>query len=131
LVLYVRLFAILGFTWVFGLATVLVPNEDEEGSWKYSLEQVLIYLYVIFSGLQGFFIFVVFTANKRVFGLYKNLLFKLCCKRKMKRKQSEPSSSTSCKCKNGVCKNKKVVESIESEDFQQANVNLTVNEPKR
>ena len=67
-----RIFCILGFTWFFGLVTIFIPP-DEPGSFCYTLETILVYLHVIFNGLQGVFIFSVFTTNQRVFGLYKGL----------------------------------------------------------
>ena len=78
LVLYVRIFSILGFTWVFGLLTILLPSDGDKGSWEYTVERILVLCYVIFNGLQGFYIFLVFTANRRVFNLYKGLCVRIC-----------------------------------------------------
>ena len=76
--LYIRIFCILGFTWLFGLLTVFIPNGGGE-----SVEKILVYFHVIFNGLQGVFIFSVFTTNKRVYNLYKKALSE--CKHKTKR----------------------------------------------
>ncbi len=71
LVLYVRIIAILGkdenakhcdsvaraffldvgFTWFFGLLTIFVPP-DAEDDWADVTETILVFLYVIFNGLQ-------------------------------------------------------------------------------
>ncbi|XP_059085608.1 uncharacterized protein LOC131882478 [Tigriopus californicus] len=67
--LYIRIFCILGFTWLFGLLTILVPSTEA----MRSVEMILVYFHVIFNGLQGVFIFSVFTTNKRVFNLYKEM----------------------------------------------------------
>ncbi len=40
-----------GFTWLFGLLTILIPPDPEE-DWLYTVERTLVFLYVIFNGLQ-------------------------------------------------------------------------------
>ena len=70
LILYVRIFSILGFTWIFGLLPILIPDDVSNGIDDLSV--VSMFLFVIFNGMQGTFIFFVFTANKRVLKLYQN-----------------------------------------------------------
>ncbi len=41
-----------GFTWLFGLATIFIPPEVAEEDWAHVVETVLVFLYVIFNGLQ-------------------------------------------------------------------------------
>ncbi len=59
---------------MFGLLTIFIPSSSSSDcSWCDSLETVFVLLYVLLCGLQGFFIFCVFVANRRVLNLYKGL----------------------------------------------------------
>lgn len=66
---YIRIAIILGFTWIFGILTILIPS-DASGFWL-ALLKILVYLHVVFNGSIGLFIFAAFIANKRVWKLYK------------------------------------------------------------
>ena len=56
LFIYLRIFVILGITWIFGILVLFAPD----GS---TIEEVLILCYVITDSLQGFFLFWIFTFN--------------------------------------------------------------------
>ena len=61
---YVKLSSLTGVTWIFGIVYMFVGLEWAE------------YVFVLLNGTQGIFIFVAFTINRRIFGLYKGLLGK-------------------------------------------------------
>ena len=60
----------LGITWIFGILVLFTPD----GS---TIEKVLILCFVITDSLQGFFLFWVFTFNRRVLEMYKRMFAKL------------------------------------------------------
>ena len=64
LYIYVKIFCALGFTWIFGILPTVVDGP---------LEEVFVLCFVVFQSLQGVLLFSVFTANCRVWGLYRNL----------------------------------------------------------
>ena len=66
LFIYLRIFVILGITWVFGILFQFAKKGSD-------VQQVLVLCFVISDSLQGFFLFWIFTFNGRVFGLYTNL----------------------------------------------------------
>jgi hypothetical protein len=68
LVIYIRIFSVLGFTWVFGVVSFFFHDEESAAL------RVVIFLFVIFNSLQGLFLFSVFMANGRVIGLYQGLI---------------------------------------------------------
>ena len=70
LFIYLRIFAVLGITWIFGILVLFTPD----GS---TIEKVLILCFVITDSLQGFFLFWVFTFNRRVLEMYKRMFAKL------------------------------------------------------
>ena len=70
LFIYLRIFIILGITWVFGILSRFTKSGSDG-------EKVLILCFVITDSLQGFFLFWVFTFNQRVFGLYRNFSKKM------------------------------------------------------
>ncbi|KAG1669293.1 G-protein coupled receptor Mth2 [Nymphon striatum] len=56
-ILYIKLSIIMGLTWLFAFLAALVESE------------VTWYLFIIFNGLQGAFIFIAFSCKKKVFKL--------------------------------------------------------------
>ena len=70
LFIYLRIFVILGITWVFGVI-VIFTKEDT------AARDVIILCFVITDSLQGFFLFWIFTFNDRVRTLYCRLLARL------------------------------------------------------
>ena len=70
LFIYLRIFVILGITWVFGI----LVKFTEDGS---DVEKVIILCFVVTDSLQGFFLFWIFTFNQRVFNLYKKWLSRM------------------------------------------------------
>jgi uncharacterized membrane protein YbhN (UPF0104 family) len=73
-VIYIRMFSILGFTWIFAILTMAIPENTTE-IWLVKLEQLFVILFVVMTGANGIVIFFIFTFNKRIFGLYKKLLW--------------------------------------------------------
>ena len=72
--LYIKLSAIMGLTWIFGFIATSTQSE------------VMWYLFIVFNSLQGLFIFLAFVCNRRVLGLLRE---KFC---KGKAKRAEPPS---------------------------------------
>ena len=66
LFIYLRIFVILGITWVFGILVQFTKKGSDA-------QKVLVLCWVVTDSLQGFFLFWIFTFNERVFGLYTNL----------------------------------------------------------
>ncbi|XP_071498045.1 uncharacterized protein [Diadema antillarum] len=60
--IYLKISSLMGLTWAFGFIAAFV---DVWALW---------YVFIILNGLQGFFIFLAFTANRRVYELWKALL---------------------------------------------------------
>ena len=71
LFIYIRIFVILGITWVFGIIGIM-GKKDETPT-----KRAVVMCFVVTDSLQGFFLFWVFTFNKRVQGLYCRLLARL------------------------------------------------------
>ena len=61
---YLKLSSLTGVTWIFGIVYMFIGVEWAE------------YLFVLFNGTQGIFVFTSFAMNKRIFELYKGLLCK-------------------------------------------------------
>ncbi|XP_023338013.1 uncharacterized protein LOC111708774 isoform X2 [Eurytemora carolleeae] len=70
LFIYIRIFSVLGFTWIFGIIAFFFQEECV-------LKRIIVFLFVIFNGVQGVFLFVVFTANVRVYNLYIQLFHRI------------------------------------------------------
>ena len=77
-ILYVKMASVMGFTWVFGLASSVISSVTDEPSDAicYALH-VLGVLFPILNSSQGLFIFVAFVFNRRVLALYKSLGYKV------------------------------------------------------
>ncbi|XP_076453455.1 latrophilin receptor-like protein A [Babylonia areolata] len=60
--LYVRMSTLTGINWLVGIATAAIDNV------------VIWYVFIVLCGLQGFYVFVAFVCNRRVFSLYRALL---------------------------------------------------------
>lgn len=71
--IYIRMFFILSFTWIFGILTLAIP-EDTQEVWLMKLQQIFVFLFVIFTGANGTVICLIFTMNRRILGLHKKLL---------------------------------------------------------
>ena len=83
LFIYVRIFSVLGFTWIFGVITFFFHNDESLAL------RVVIFLFVIFNSLQGLFLFSVFMANGRVVGLYQQLVRRLANSRQLRREYED------------------------------------------
>ena len=81
LFLYLRIFCVLCFSWIFGVVTVFIRDNNS------ILMKVIVFCFVIFNGLQGIFLFWVFTANRRVLGLYRTMFKKLSNRMELKREE--------------------------------------------
>ena len=77
-ILYIKMASVMGFTWVFGLASSVISSVTQEPSEAicYVLH-VLGVLFPILNSSQGLFIFFAFVFNRRVLALYKSLAYKL------------------------------------------------------
>ncbi|XP_076451539.1 uncharacterized protein LOC143287437 isoform X2 [Babylonia areolata] len=73
-ILYVKMSSVMGFTWVFGLASSVISSVAQEPSDVicYVLH-VLGVIFPILNSSQGLFIFFAFVFNRRVLGLYRVL----------------------------------------------------------
>merc|ERR1719239_790507 len=60
LFIYIRIFIILGITWVFGIIGIMGTREDT------NTKRAIVMCYVVTDSLQGFFLFWIFTFNRRV-----------------------------------------------------------------
>ena len=80
LCLYIRLFSLMGITWIFGIVAPLVPTND-----------VLWYLFIIFNGLQGLYIFVAYVCTSKVY----NELRRICGFKEVKQSSTGSTRSTS------------------------------------
>ena len=88
LLLYVRIASVMGFNWIFAILLSWIE------------ESAIFYLHIICNSLQGVFIFTCFCANKRVWNMYKELIFS---ESPMKRIQSDSSvSKNSTSASNGT-----------------------------
>ncbi|XP_076315268.1 uncharacterized protein LOC143227843 [Tachypleus tridentatus] len=65
-ILYARMATVMGFTWIFGFAAALIPNEGLS-------RKILVYLFLVFNCLQGLFIFFAFVCNRRIARLLQNM----------------------------------------------------------
>ena len=89
LFIYLRIFVILGITWIFGILVLFAPD----GS---TIEEVLILCYVITDSLQGFFLFWIFTFNRRVLQMYVRFIARIKQNYHVKR---EVEARMKCKAK--------------------------------
>ncbi|PIK49912.1 putative EGF-like module-containing mucin-like hormone receptor-like 3 [Apostichopus japonicus] len=62
LLIYTKIFFILGLTWISGFVAALV---NEQWTW---------YLFIIFTSLQGMFIFIAFTVKSQIWNMWSKLL---------------------------------------------------------
>ena len=97
LFIYLRIFLILGITWIFGILVMFTPDgsliEKDCISTIHHLVidslQVIILCFVVTDSLQGFILFWIFTFNKRVFDLYRNLLQRLRARSEARQEERE------------------------------------------
>jgi hypothetical protein len=92
LFIYIRIFVILGITWVFGIIGIMGSAEDSV------TKRAVVLCFVITDSLQGFFLFWIFTFNARVQGLYRRLVGRLAAKvaqRMDEKGWSQPSGTAS------------------------------------
>ncbi|XP_046360105.2 uncharacterized protein LOC124137722 [Haliotis rufescens] len=76
--LYVRMSTVMGFTWIFGLASSIVSAVSTPPTVVACYtEHILGLLFVTFNCSQGLFIFFAFVTKRRVFYLYKGLWVRL------------------------------------------------------
>ena len=100
--LYVRMSTVMGFTWVFGIASSIVSGSKAPPSEPicYTVHALGI-LFTVFNCSQGLFILFAFVAKRRVFYMYKDLLkgliqhFKKWKERNIKGIFGRPSSMNS------------------------------------
>lgn len=72
-ILYVKMSSVMGFTWVFGLASSVISAVVKETSDTVCVVvHVLGILFPILNSLQGVFIFCAFVLNRRVLKLFRN-----------------------------------------------------------
>jgi hypothetical protein len=83
LLIYVRIFSVLGFTWIFGVVTFFFHNDESIAL------RIVIFLFVIFNSLQGLFLFSVFMMNGRVMGLYQQFFQQLANRRQIKKEYQD------------------------------------------
>ena len=69
--IYLRMFSVLSFNWIFGFLCWAIPD-DTETVWLSRLQQIFVFLFVVFAGVNGILIFGIFTFNKRIYQLYAN-----------------------------------------------------------
>ena len=69
--LYVRMSTVMGFTWVFGLASSFVSSFARASETVCIVLHTLGILFIVFNCSQGIFIFFAFVFNRRILGLYK------------------------------------------------------------
>ncbi|KAL3862425.1 hypothetical protein ACJMK2_008391 [Sinanodonta woodiana] len=87
--LYIRMSTVMGFTWIFGLASSIISAFAGPPSKTICIVlHVFGILFIIFNCSQGLFIFFAFVANKRVTSLYRAKF------RKWRRRRNFPSSSS-------------------------------------
>lgn len=80
--LYIRMSTVMGFTWVFGLASSVVSAFASPPSRTTCIILHLLgMLFIVFNCSQGIFIFFAFVFNRRVLGLYRELISKLRTKK--------------------------------------------------
>ena len=76
--LYVRMSTVMGFTWIFGLASSLVSAFAGTPTQTTCIIMHLIgILFIVFNCSQGIFIFFAFVFNRRVFALYRGLVYRI------------------------------------------------------
>ena len=69
--IYLRMFSVLSFNWIFGFLCWAIPD-DTDIFWLSKLQQIFVFLFVVFAGVNGILIFGIFTFNKRIYQLYAN-----------------------------------------------------------
>ncbi|KAH3823587.1 uncharacterized protein LOC127831801 [Dreissena polymorpha] len=85
--LYMRMSTVMGFTWVFGLASSLVSAFAEPASQTVCIILHLLGIFfIVFNCSQGIFIFFAFVFNRRVFAMYNGLV------KRLKQGRHRPSS---------------------------------------
>lgn len=90
-ILYVRMSTVMGFTWIFGLASSIVSSFSEKPTNAVCIAlHVVGVFFIIFNCSQGLFIFFVFVLNRRVGALYKDLFGQ--CRGQLSRQSSASSS---------------------------------------
>ncbi|XP_060582870.1 uncharacterized protein LOC132739226 [Ruditapes philippinarum] len=88
--LYVRMSTVMGFTWVFGLASSVISAFGGPTSQTICIILHLLgILFIVFNCSQGIFIFFAFLFNRRILAMYKGLLERL------KSERSRPISVSS------------------------------------
>lgn len=96
-ILYVKMATVMGFTWVFGLASSIISAVvDEPTSEVCMVLHVLGILFPIMNCSQGLFIFFVYVFNRRVLRLYKEKAVevrKMLLAKKQNVKSAKPSRS--------------------------------------
>ncbi|XP_052083548.1 probable G-protein coupled receptor Mth-like 2 [Mytilus californianus] len=90
-ILYVRMSTVMGFTWIFGLASSIISSFSEKPTNTVCIVlHVVGVFFIIFNCSQGLFIFFVFVFNRRVGALYKELFGQ--CRGHLSRQSSASSS---------------------------------------
>ena len=93
-----RIFLILGITWIFGILVMFTPDGSliEKDCMLMRIHfnccinyQVIILCFVVTDSLQGFILFWIFTFNKRVFDLYSKLWERLRAKSEARQEERE------------------------------------------
>ena len=75
--LYIRMSTVMGFTWIFALASSMVSAFSESASKTICITlHLLQILFIIFNCSQGIFIFFAFICNRRVLALFRGLWLK-------------------------------------------------------
>jgi hypothetical protein len=88
--LYVRMSTVMGFTWIFGLASSVISAFGGPTSQTICIILHLLgILFIVFNCSQGIFIFFAFLFNRRILAMYKGLLERL------KSERSRPISVSS------------------------------------
>lgn len=88
--LYIRMSTVMGFTWVFGLASSVISAFAGPTSHTICITLHLLgILFIVFNCSQGIFIFIAFVFNKRILALFKGLLVRI------KSGRSRPLSASS------------------------------------
>ena len=71
--IYLRMFSVLSFNWIFGILTWAIPDNETTPIWLSKLQDIFVFLFVLFAGANGILIFGIFTFNKRIYRLYATL----------------------------------------------------------
>ena len=99
--LYVRMSTVMGFTWIFALASGMVSAFSASASRTICITlHLLQILFIIFNCSQGIFIFFAFVCNRRVLALYKGLWLQIKNRGVRQRPLSSCSSSNTLSTRN-------------------------------